>query len=244
MLQASTLRPGLLVSLKTSICGNTTYQKTVIEADHVTPTGAKIAVWETTRKVVDPTEHERATKARGEARNIIVSVCSQTAFGLLCPEDKAGKLEEAIARARDVAETFNNTAIVSRLGVYIITGRVAQDDVEAVRAINSEVRDLMDSMNAGIKNLDVKAVRAAAAKARGLGQMLSSDASEKIKVAIAVARQTARKIAKAGEGSSQEIDLETVKKIESQRVAFLDLDDQHDIAVPAETGRAVEFAPL
>ncbi len=246
-LQHSTLRPGLLVSLKTSIHGNVAYSKRTIEADHVTPTGAKLAVWETERKISDPDEHERACKARNEARAIIVGVCSATAFGLLCPEEKADKLDAAIASARAVAEKFNETATISNLGVYVITGRVAQDDVEAVRAINSEVRDLMEAMQEGVKNTDVKAVRAAANKARALGQMLNANASEKIKAAIEVARQSARKIVKAGEGASVEIDTVTIKKIEQQRVAFLDLsgaDDTSSSVVPAAAARAIEFAPV
>jgi len=151
----STLRPGLLVSLKTSIHGNVAYSKRTIEEDHVTATGAKLAVWETERKITDPQEHERAVKARSAARNIIVGVCSPTAFGLLCPSDNADKLADAIAKARVVADEFNATAGVSRLGVYVITGRVAQDDVEAVRAINSEVRELLEDMEEGVRNLDV-----------------------------------------------------------------------------------------
>ena len=66
-------------------------------------------------------------------------------------------------------------------------GRVARDDVEAVRAINGEVRDLMLAMERGLKNLDVETVREAANKARSLAGMLSPEAAEKAQVAIAVA---------------------------------------------------------
>jgi hypothetical protein len=198
--QYSTLRPGLLVSLKDQRARQRLVCKRTIEADHVTPTGAKLEVWETERRVAAPEEHERACKARNAAGSVIRSVCSTTAFGLLCPEDKAAQLEEAIGRAREIAAEFNATATVSQLGVYVITGRVAQDDVEAVRAIKSEVRELMESMQNGIKTLDVKAVRAAAIKARSIGQMLSDDASDKIKVAIDLARKSANAIAKVGEG--------------------------------------------
>ena len=71
--------------------------------------------------------------------------------------------------------------------------------------------------------------------------MLSVDASDKIKTAIDLARLSANQIVKAGEGASIEIDNETVKKIEAQRVAFLDLDDHGEIAAPVTPGRAVEF---
>lgn len=242
-LQTSTLRPGLLVSLKTSVTGNVSYHKRTIEEEHETPQGENVAVWETARTIADPAEHELAQKARGEASNAIRSVCSATAFGLLCPEANGAKLEAAIAKARAVADEFNGTATMTRLGVYVVTGRIAPDDVEAVRAINSEVRDLLAAMQEGLGNLDVKQVRLAAQKAKGIGQMLSQDASSRIQLAIEAARKSAREIVKAGEGVAVEIDRETIKRIDQQRVAFLDLDDQKEIVTPAAAGRAIEFAP-
>jgi hypothetical protein len=242
-LQPSTLRPGLLVSLKTSVTGNVSYAKRTIEEDHVTQNGEKLAVWETERKIADPNEHEKAQKARGEAGNTIRSVCSATAFGLLCPLDKADKLAEAIAKARAIADEFNSKATLTRLGIYVVTGHIAQSDVEAVRAINSEVRELLADMQEGLSNLDVKTIRTAAQKAKGLGQMLSEEASTKIQIAIEAARKSAREIVKAGEGVAVEIDRETIKRIDQQRLAFLDLDDQKEIVTPITAGRAVEFAP-
>ena len=208
----STLRPGLLVSLKTSVTGNVSYFKKTIEADHVTPTGEALAIWETERKIADPEEHERACTARNAASHAIRVVCSKSAFGLLCPEEKSAKLDTAIAEARQIASEFNATAKMTQLGVYVVCGRVAQDDVEAVRAINSEVRDLIADMETGLRNLDVKAVRAAAQKAKGLGQMLSDNVSDKIKDAIETARKSARQIVKAGEGVAVEVDLVAIKQ--------------------------------
>jgi len=234
--QVSTLRPGLLVSLKTSIKGNVSYFKTTIEGDHIKSDGSKEATWETTRKIVDPDEHERAQQARSKARHIVASVCSASEFGYLCPAEKKDKLDAAIAEARKVADEFNETATVSNVGIYIVCGRVEQSDVEAVRAINSEVRDLLDAMQDGLRNLDVKAVRAAAKKAKGLGQMLSDDASEKITTAIEAARKSAKAIVKAGEGAAVEIDNDTIKSIGQQRVAFLDLSDTVEVEAPVNTG--------
>jgi len=112
----------------------------------------------------------------------------------------------------------------------VLTGRIAPDDVEAVRAINSEVRDLMESMADGIDKLDVERVRDAANKARGLSGMLTPDAQDRIAVAIATARSAARKIVAAGEQAAVEIDRTAIRKIEEARTSFLDLD-----TAPAET---------
>lgn len=241
MLESSTLRPGFLVSLKTSVKGNVSYFKTTIEDDHLVESGAKVAVWETKRNVEDPAEHEKAKQVRNKAGAIIRAVCSATAFGLLCPEDRADALEKAIKEARVMADAFNREATITQIGIYVITGRVAQNDVEAVRAINSEIRELMEDMEEGLKNLNVVQVRNAANKAKGIGQMLSADASQRVQNAIDVARKSARAIVAAGEGVAVEIDLQAIKQIEQQRTAFLELDDTAAVAAVVETGRAVEL---
>lgn len=240
----TTLRPGFLVSLKTSLHGNVQYSKNVIEAEHVTDDGAEEAKWETERRIADPKEYEAAKKARAKASTLIRGICARSAFGLLCPEDKERDLEKAIADAREVAEAFNGTARLSRVTVYVITGRIAQDDVEAVRAINSEVRDLLEDMRVGIKNLNVESVRDAANRARNLGTMLTPDAQARIQIAIDAARGAARKIVKAGDNAAQEIDKVAMRRIAQTRTAFLDLDDTgKEIAAPTFEGRAVDFDP-
>jgi hypothetical protein len=201
------------------------------------------ARWETERTIDDPREHEDAVKTRNKISSMVRGICAHTAFGLLCPESDAAKLETAMVDARKEAELFNEYAKLTRIHVYLMTGRVAPDDVEAVRAINSEVRDLLEKMENGISNLDVKAVREAANKARQVGSMLSDNASERIKDAITTARDAARKIVKAGEQTAQEIDLQAIQAIKSARTAFLDLGDVNEVAVPVVASRTVDLAP-
>jgi hypothetical protein len=132
---------------------------------------------------------------------------------------------------------------VTRVDIFILAGRVSQDDVEAVRAINSEVRDLLADMADGVRNLDVKVVRDAADQARSVGQMLTPDARARIQVAIETARSLARKIVKAGEQAAQEIDQQSIRRITEARTAFLDLDAADDIATPTAESRAIDFEP-
>lgn len=242
-IQTSTLRPGLLVSLKTSVSGNVKYDKREIERSHTIKSGEQKARWETTRTIFDPKEHDEAHQARSQARWMVNRICANSAFGLLCPEDRADELEKAVSEARAIADKFNATAKLSRLNVYVITGRIAQDDVEAVRAISSEVRDLLDEMKAGIKDLDVKAVRAAANKAKSIGAMLSPDAAARIQMAVDAARGAAKQMTKAGEQAAMEIDTRAIKSITEARTAFLDLDDAKEIAKPKAKARAVDLTP-
>lgn len=242
-IKESTLRPGLLVSLKTSVVGNVSYTRRVIKPETKTESGTQEAVWETERVIIDPDEHEAAKKARQRARALITQVCTASAFGLLCPEDTTPNLEQAISDARSVADAFNEVSKLSRIYIYVITGRIASDDVEAMRAINSEVRDLLDDMEQGTKNLDVKSIREAAARAKNLGSMLSPDAAVRLQLAIDAARGAARKIVAAGEQAAQEIDVVAVRRIKESRTAFLDLDDAKPVAAPAAEARALDLAP-
>jgi hypothetical protein len=242
-MQASTLRPGLLVSLKTSIRGNVSYDHRDIERDHLTEDGSQLARWETERVISDPAEYEAATKVRSKVRSIISSVCATSAFGLLCPENAFDQLDAAIIEARKLADDFNADAKLTRVRFNVMAGRIASDDVEAVRAINGEVRDLLADMAEGIRNLDVKAVRDAADQARNIGRMLNPDAQARIQEAIDAARSTARQIVKAGDQVAQEIDQLTIRRITEARTAFLDLEPVAEVAVPAAEGRAVDFEP-
>ncbi len=243
-LSTSTLRPGFLVSLKTSLSGNVSYEKRDIERPHVTAGGAELAKWETARRIDDIDEFERAVKVRGKAGSLVRSICAASAFGLLCPENQADKLDSAIGEARRVVDDFNAGASLTRLRVYVLVGRIAPDDVEAVRAINSEIRDLLRDMERGVASLDAEAIRAAAKKAKGLGQMLQPEAAARIQMAIDAARSAARQIKKAGESAAIEVDKATMRKIAESRTAFLDLsDDETEVSAPIQPTRAIDMEP-
>lgn len=240
-IQTNTLRPGLLVSLKTSVAGNVRYSKQTLEDAHIVDGGAQKARWETVRTIIDPAEHEKAKKARSKASGLIRGVCAESAFGLLCPEGDAQKLEQATAEARKIAEDFNADAKLSRISIFVITGRVSPDDVEALKAINSEVRDLMDEMQRGLKALDVKAVREAASKAKEVGAMLSDEYEARVQIAVEAARTAAKKIVQAGD-TGAEIDEAAIRKIASVRTAFLDLDEGKPVQAPVPTAAVIDLA--
>lgn len=243
-MDTATLRPGLLVSLKTSIVGNATYRRLTLEPEHLDEAGVQRARWETERVIVDPAERAKAIKVRTQCRIAICRPCSFSTFGLLCPESKKDELDEAIKAANKLAAEFNAKAKLTQIAIYVIAGRVAANDTEAIRAINSELRGLLDSMKSGIKNLDVKAVRNAANKAKQMGQMLSPEAAAKVKVAIEAAREISRRIVKAGEEAGAAIDKALVRKITQSRTAFLDLDEvPTKVAAPKTRARAVDLAP-
>jgi hypothetical protein len=71
--------------------------------------------------------------------------------------------------------------------------------------------------------------------------MLSDEAQERVKIAIKTARDSARKIVQAGEQAAQEIDKRAIRKITEMRTAFLDLDEQTEVAKPVEQGRTLDL---
>jgi hypothetical protein len=239
-----TLRPGFLVSLKTSVRGNVQYTKRDITKEQLTSDGRAVAEWETTRVIADPVEFKAAGETRSKARSVVNSVCVASAFGLLCPEKAQEELEAAIREAHRLIDAFNRTAQLTRVSLYVMVGKIAADDVEAVKAINSEVSDLLSQMETGLRNLDVKSIREAANKAKAIGQMLSPDAAARIQIAIEAARESAKKIVKAGEQAAIEIDLRAIRTVTDSRTAFLDLDEAAEIATPRQESRSLDLTPV
>ena len=245
-LQANTLRPGLLVSLKTSVAGGVEYQRVDIETGKPLTSGAKVDRWETTKIVQDPTEYEAAVKLRSRCRNIVSRVCIETDFGLLCPAQNEARLEAAIVEARAEAQAFNATARLSTVGVWMITGRVAQDDAEAVRALSQELTGLFDAMERGIKAADPEAIRQAAKQARDIGGMLTPDAAGKVNEAVKQAREAAstivKRVIKDGEAAATVAEQVKVDALKRARFAFLDLDTEASTAPVDHQGRQVDLS--
>jgi hypothetical protein len=240
----------LLVSLSTTIKGGVSYRKRTTEAEQVIGNTA-VASWETTRTVADVEDHAKAVVARGKARNAITRVCSATSFGLMCPQSDEGALTQGIALARAFAADHNSVATSTRVDVYVIVGRVAATDQEAIASIGFETRNILEAMERAVRAADPQAIREAADKARELSGILTPDASEKVSAAIAevrkIARDVVRRVGKAGETAASVVDGLKLEALQSARFAVLDLlgeSESIDIEPIAEAGRAVDFEPI
>ncbi len=235
----STLRPGFLVSLKTSVRGGVHYARRDLEGaptEEVIPGEHKR--WETERTITNPKEYKAARVARSKARGMIARVCNQSAFGLLCPEVDAEKLEKAVAAARKTIDDYNASSSLTTVDIFVMRGRVMPDDVEAVRAINSEIRDLMAEMANGIEGKDADAVRKAASRVKGIGESLSAEAQAKVEIGVKTARAAAKLIVKDGE-----VDASAVNRIKDLTKSFLDLDDAADVATPKTAAPSLDLLP-
>jgi hypothetical protein len=181
----------------------------------------------------------RAIEVRAKARSLVGSVCSATAFGYLCPEDDREKLDEAFAEAVALCDAFNATASVTRIKFASITGRIAADDVTAVRAINSEIRGLIADMEEGVTKASVEGIRDAAKRATQLGNMLSPEAQANLQDALKAARSVATKLNKAADVAAVEVDKTVLERLHAARTLFLDLDGANEVQDVADTSSRV-----
>lgn len=240
-IKTSTLRPGLLVSLKSSVRGNCRYFKPEIGETKIEQDGAAISRWTTERTIADPKEYEAAKAARSKACGLVRKVCRQSAFGLLCPEVDEEKLVAAIREARKVIDEFNAGAAVTQVDIFVLPGRVSPDEVEAVRAINSEIRELMAEMAGGIETGNVDEIREAATRVKNIGEMLATDAQTKVEMAVKTARDAAKQIVRdrerEGSQGTASVDQSAVRRITELRTAFLDLDDDEAAVSAPKAGK-------
>lgn len=228
------LQPGILVSLRSSVSGGVSYDRTDLDADAPSNDGQATSRWETRKTVQDQAEHDRAMKVRGEAVSGIRKLCVVSSFGLICPTAREPELAAAIAAARTVADEFNATALYTRISIRALRGHIASTDEEAAAAIAEEVRDLVDSMSAGISGLDVERIREAASRAAKLEDLLVEEQAKVVSEAVKAARSAARQIVKRiqNDGESAAVVLSDIKRgaIEQARLTFLDVEDAAPIA--------------
>ncbi len=238
----STLKPGLLVHISTSVKGNVKYDKS--EETTKNENGVEVSEWTTERTILDVAEQKLATEIRTKARGLVLSVCVATEHGLLCPTAKRAELDAAFDAARALVVDFNLSSRVTTLKFSALAGYIAPDDLTAVRAINGEIRDLIAEMQEGIEGLDVERVRDAAARAKKIGNMLTPEMQACIDDAVKAVRAQAKKLVEAGEQAATAVDAEVLNKLTAARTAFLDIDEAAEVQAPVDTsGRALDLAP-
>lgn len=242
-IKAQLLVSGMLVLVKSSVRGNTTYYKQQLEYAALGSAGEERSKWETTKVVFDPAEQDEANKVRDKARSLIASVCAKSDHGLICPQDNLDELADRIDEAEQIVADFNSSAALTHVGLHIICGELPRDDVRAVEAIGQEIRDLLQDVQVALAEMDVKKVRALCDKAVNVGKILTPEAYERAKYAIDLARNAATEIKKAGEAAAITIDQATIRNIEAARTSFLDLDSPFEMAIelPKPAARAVDF---
>jgi len=223
------MKPGILVSLKTSVAGGVTYQRTDLDDQKVG--SSETRRWETVKTVDNVDDFMRAGAVRGEASALIRKPCIKSAFGLICLSADEDELEKAINEAMRMCDNYNRSGTnLSNVRVNVLRGRIADNDAEAARGIAQEITDLLEQMKTGVANFDVRTIREAAGKAREVARVLGNQEAEIVSNAVAAARKAARTIAKRIEKGGEEAlvvfrDLQ-LGPIDIARFAFMDPEEQ------------------
>ena len=242
-IRTSTLRPGILVSLSTEVSGGVHYSR---ENEEERTEGATLVkTWNAGRTIDDVALYERAQQVRNKCRSLVTQPCAKSRHGYLCTEDNEAKLDAAVGEAQALAAVFNTDAQgMMRVDVYVVTGRIAADDAQAVKAISAEVRSLIDRMEGGIRAADVTVIRDAANRMKSIGQMLSPAMQERVQDTIAMVRKQASTIVKAGEVAARELDEENLRQLQLTRTMFIDLDEAREVGTPVVSAqRVIDFEP-
>lgn len=191
----NTIKPGILVSLKSTVTGGVNYERNDLRAE-TAATGAEVRHWKTTCYTADPDEHARATKVRNRAIYCVRSLCADTALGLVCPLEREVELRAAIEDMRRIVDEYEATARYTHVRVTVYRGTVDATDAENVNAVAEEVARIVSYMAEALARRDVKAIRDAATDAASLAMIVSDDAAQKLVRAIEAARDAANQIAK------------------------------------------------
>jgi hypothetical protein len=243
-----TLKPGLLVSLKTTKRGGTEYDR--VDLSGKKDGQATIEEWKTTKRVADAKEDDRATKLRSKLAGLVRKVCAPSAFGLICPVSKEKELDEAIADAKAGAAKFNMEAKTVQIGIYALKGRIAETDQEAARAIKDELKDMLAEMQRAITGGAVDDAREAASKLLKMGMVLDETTQGKVKRAVEevreIAKQTIKRVAEGGVTTAQAVAGIKFTATEEARFAFLDEGETLTpvSTLPATDEREVESSEL
>jgi hypothetical protein len=244
-----TLKPGLLVSVRTRHQGGVKNDRVDLTADaSVVSDKAEVSRWETTKIVDDVEEFDRASKVAGKCGSLIRAICAYSEFGYLCRADREAELDEAIADARRRAEEFNASAKTTRVSVFALKGRIAESDAEAAKAVSADLLALIEGMQTGVQTMNVKDIREAAAKAKKLVTMVDEATAKLVKDAVDEARDIATELRKKlDNGASgvaeateyvQSVDL---KALAGARAVFLDLEEPVGRAVAPAAAEGSEI---
>lgn len=238
----TTIRPGYLVNIRTSIKGNVEYTKS--EETVRTEGGTEVSEWTTERLVKNAKEQAEAVEIRSKARQMVAGICIQTEFAMLCLASRRAELDEAFDRARALCVEFNRNSTYTRIKFVGVAGFIADNDETAIKAIRSEMTELLEEITAGIDGLDPERVKDAAARAKKIGNMLPDEMQVRLNDTLKDVRKVAKKMVEAGEQVAIEIDAEVLNKITFARTAFLDIDGGEALEAPEDdTGRAVDLHP-
>lgn len=231
------VRPGLLVSMRTSIKGGVSYRREDL-VDEIEGEGTRTE-WKTEKKVENADEYTRARRLRARVVTLIGGACVKTAFTYICPLENEALLDERIAEAQAACDAFNEEAVHSQVTFDLMRGRYMEDTKETVQAVRREIHELLEELNSALKAGEVQSIRDVAARATQMGRLLEEGTEARsaleraVKESRRVAGQLVKRIKEGADAVAEVLAGANVSLIATARHTF----DED------ETGEIVDDAP-
>jgi hypothetical protein len=164
-------------------------------------------------------------------------VRAETSFGLLCPNEREADLDAALIRARDEITAHNRDAQYTRVDVWCIKGRIAENDVVGGEGDRERRRrpDLGDGQGDQGRRRRDRAPRgdAGEADARHPVRREAAVRSQAIDAAREAARAIVARVQKKGEELTKVLAEVDSTALTAARLAFLDMETDAPTAVAA-----------
>jgi len=189
--------------------------------------------------IINPEEHERATKLRGSVGAALRKFGTRIVDGLYSiPLDIEGEWDAVRTEQKKAVAEFNAESVHHKVGIDAVKLQAMTGEEELMaRKVTYEIQRLFDEMKQALGTYDPETIRAAANELKYKSASLEAGiAKASLDAAVANAREVANTVAKAVKDKGELID--SVKRkistsaVDSARMMFLKL------KVPEEIGDA------
>jgi len=159
-----------------------------------------------THKIVISVKEQRAL---GYTRNLLTKKIANLGtainnFGIFVPKDRADELEAAISVARNGVWEYNANAKYTRLAFNFSVFEISGGDERVARALYDNTVSLLENVNECVEKGDIKGLRYALGRMKGISNILPKDTGAKLAEQIKAAREAAKAAVKAAEEGGSE----------------------------------------
>ena len=193
------------------------------------------ADWQTHKVCLSVEEDKKLGFTRGIlTRKIEQLGTSLSGYGVYIPVTKARELEETIREVYQGIEDYNSESEYTRLEGSFVVFPIKGGDERVAQVLYNRTVDLLGAVNSAIEKGDVKGLRDALGKMKGLDRVLPVNTGEKLTKMIETARKAARRAVKAVKKST-DIESKQAEKIANElsglnvegiRASFVEIADE------------------
>lgn len=175
--------------------------------------------WRTHKVLNDRDEYKKAQNMRNNIKRSVHRLGRANELGTIVPVENEDKLEELIAKNREMVREFNATAGYSNIQFTALKFYISGENEAALEDMLSELRDTLGDLKRAVAAADFKSIRAVVDKLKGYDMVLPETAADYLQRAIADARKQAAEARKSLEERGAELS-EVQQTMETSTVDF------------------------